>query len=54
MTKEARIYNGEKAVSSTSGVVKDSVFNKWYYKSRTVKCKSMKLKQSFIPYTKVN
>ena len=52
MTKEARIYKGEKAVSSTSGVVKDSIFNKWYCKSRTVKCKSMKLKQSHTIYKK--
>ena len=27
MTKEARIYNGEKAVSSTSGVVKAGQLN---------------------------
>ena len=33
---------------------KGSVFNKWCCKSGTVKCKSMKLKQSFIPYTKIN
>ena len=43
MTKEARIYNGEKTVSSISGA--------WNW---TVICKRMKLEYSITPYTKIN
>ena len=44
MTKEARIYNGEKTVS----------FNKQHWESWTTTCKTMKLKHSFISYRKIN
>ena len=43
MTKEARIYNGEKTVSSTSGAGKN-----W-----TATCKTMKLECSLTPHTKI-
>ena len=44
MTKEARIYNGEKTVS----------FNKWCWKNWTATCKRIKLEHSLIPCTKIN
>ena len=44
MTKEARIYNGEKTSSSINGAGKTA----------QGACKRIKLNQFFTPYTKVN
>ena len=44
MTKEARIYNGEKATS----------FNKWYLESWSTTCKRMKLEHFLTAYIKIN
>ena len=44
LTKEARIYNGEKTIS----------FNKWCWENWSTTCKRMKLEHSLTPYTKIN
>ena len=43
MTKEARIYNGEK-----------TVLLQWRWENWTAMCKIMTLEQSLTPYTKIN
>ena len=44
MTKEAKIYNGEKTVSSISDA----------WKTGQLHVKKMKLERSLTPYTKIN
>jgi len=44
LTKEARIYNGEKTIS----------FNKWCWENWSTTCKRMKLEHFLTAYTKIN
>ena len=43
LTKEARIYNGEKIIS-----------NKWCWENGSPTCKRVKLEHFLTPYTKIN
>ena len=51
VTKEAKIYNGAKTVSSKSGVGRTGYMNFYTYPTT---CKRMKLEHFLTPYTKVN
>ena len=44
LTKEARIYNGQKTIS----------FNKWCWENWSTTCKRMKPDHFLTPYTKIN
>ena len=44
LTKEGKIYNGEKTIS----------LNKWCWENWSTTCKRMKLEHFLTPYTKIN